>query len=78
MYKIFNINVNIWLIDVAIAAPFTPQCNTNINIGSNIIFSTAPETIDIIEYLGLPSALIIEFNVIPIIMNGNPNVSAYP
>ena len=41
-------------------------------IGSNIIFNTAPATIDIIEYLGEPSALITEFNIVPIIINGIP------
>ena len=42
------------------------------NIGSSIVFNTAPATILVIAYLGLPSALIIEFNVVPIIEKGNP------
>ena len=53
-------------------APSTPILNTNIKIGSNIVFKIAPETIDVIAYFGFPSALIIEFNVVPIIINGNP------
>ena len=71
-YNAFNINTKIWLITVAIAAPSTPILNTNINIGSNIVFNTAPTIIVVIEYFGLPSDLIIEFNVVPIIENGNP------
>ena len=72
IYITFNINVAIWLITVAIAAPSTPILNTNINIGSNIVFNIAPVSIEVIEYFGLPSALIIEFNVVPIIENGKP------
>ena len=68
----FKINVSIWLITVAIAAPSTPLCNTKINIGSNIVFNIAPATILNIEYFGLPSALIIELSAVPIIENGNP------
>ena len=71
-YNAFSINTKIWLITVAIAAPSTPILNTNINIGSNIVFNTAPTSIVVIEYFGLPSDLIIEFNVVPIIENGNP------
>ena len=48
------------------------------NIGSNIVFNIAPLTILTIEYLGLPSALIIEFNVVPIIENGNPIAIIFP
>ena len=36
------------------------------------MFNTAPTIIVVIEYFGLPSDLIIEFNVVPIIENGNP------
>ena len=36
------------------------------------MFNIAPDTIVIIEYFGLPSALIIEFKVVPIIENGKP------
>ena len=35
-------------------------------------FNIAPTSIVVIEYFGLPSDLIIEFNVVPIIENGNP------
>ena len=52
--------------------------NTNIKIGSNIVFKIAPETIDVIAYFGLPSALIIEFNVVPIIIKGRPIAIKYP
>ena len=72
MYATFNMNVKIWLTTVAIAAPSTPILNPNINIGSNTVFNIAPLTILTIEYLGLPSALIIEFNVVPTIENGKP------
>ena len=41
-------------------------------IGSKIVFNTAPNTIVAIAYLGLPSARIIEFNAVPIIIKGNP------
>ena len=40
-------------------------------MGSNITFKIAPATIDVIANFGLPSALIIEFKVVPIIMKGN-------
>ena len=68
----FIVNVSIWLITVAIAAPSTPISNTKINMGSNITFKIAPATIDVIANFGLPSALIIEFKVVPIIMKGKP------
>ena len=68
----FKANVTIWLITVATAAPATPLLNTKINIGSNIVFKTAPTIILIIEYFGLPSALITEFKVVPIIEKGKP------
>ena len=61
---------------VVFTIKFNPQ--SNINIGSNIIFNTAPVTIDVIAYLGEPSALIIEFNMVPIIANGNPIAIIYP
>ena len=74
----FNVKVKIWLITVAIAAPATSIFNIKINIGSNIMFKTAPKTIDFIAYLGFPSALIIEFKVVPIIINGKPKTIIYP
>ena len=52
--------------------------NTNIKIGSRIVFNKAPETIDTIEYFGLPSALITEFNVVPTIINGSPSAITNP
>ena len=36
------------------------------------MLSTAPVTIDSIANFGLPSALIIELSVVPIITNGKP------
>ena len=42
------------------------------------MFKTAPATIDIIEYLGDPSALITEFNIVPIIINGIPIAITLP
>ena len=72
IYKIFITNVTIWLITVAIAAPSTPFLKAKIKIGSKITFKIAPMTIDVIAYFGFPSALIIEFNVVPIIINGKP------
>ena len=72
IYATFNINVSTWLITVAIAAPATPLWNTNINIGSNIVFKIAPVTMLVIANLGFPSALIIEFKVVPIIEKGKP------
>ena len=57
---------------VAIAAPCTPILNTKMKIGSKITFKTAPSTIEVIAYLGFPSALIIEFRVVPIIIKGKP------
>ena len=50
-----------------------PDINTNINTGSKIIFKIAPAIIEVIANLGFPSALIIEFNVVPIIIKGSPN-----
>ena len=78
IYKTFITKVTIWLITVAVAAPHTPLWYTNINIGSNIIFKIAPVTIDVIAYLGDPSALIIEFKVDPIIIKGNPKTITCP
>ena len=78
MYATFKTNVSTWLITVAMAAPATPLWNTNINIGSNIVFSIAPVTILNIAYLGLPSALIIEFKVVPSIEKGNPIAIIFP
>ena len=46
--------------------------------GSSIILRIAPINIDFIAYLGLPSARIIEFNVVPIIINGRPITITYP
>ena len=68
MYIIFTIKLTIWLTIVAIAAPLTPILKVKIAIGSNIILIIAPITIDTIEYFGDPSALIIEFSVVPIII----------
>ena len=45
-----------------------------LGISSFIIFKTAPKTIDNMEYLGLPSALIIELSVIPNIIKGRPKI----
>ena len=78
IYTIFKANVNTWLTNVDIAAPSTPLLKTKINTGSNIVFNIAPLTIDIIEYLGLPSALIIEFRVVPIIEKGSPIAMILP
>ena len=78
IYNTFNIKVTISLITVAIAAPSTPLFNTKINIGSKIVFSTAPVIILIIEYFGLPSALIIEFSEVPIIAKGKPIAMILP
>ena len=47
---------------VAIAAPLTPKSNTNINIGSNIIFKPAPNITDNILILVNPCAVINVFN----------------
>ena len=63
---------------VAMAAPSTPILKTKIKIGSKMVFNTAPVTIVVIAYLGLPSALIIEFKAVPIIMNGNPIAIIFP
>ena len=63
---------------VANAAPFTPISKTKMAIGSKIIFSIAPITIEAMAYFGEPSALIIELKVVPIIINGIPNAITYP
>ena len=65
-------------ITVAIAPPFTPILNPKINIGSNIIFITAPITNIIIEYLGDPSALIIFESAEYISINGAPSMIIFP
>jgi len=43
---------------VANAAPFTPNLNTKIKIGSKMIFDPAPMNIEIMATLAFPSALI--------------------
>ena len=80
MYNTFNKNVTNWLNIVANAAPSTPMFRpqSNIKIGSKIMFKIAPDTIDIIEYLGDPSALITEFNIVPTIINGIPSAITLP
>ena len=72
IYKTLSTKFKIWLITVAIAAPWTPILNLKINIGSKMIFKTAPAIIVVIEYFGLPSDLIIEFKVVATIANGKP------
>ena len=54
------------------------ELNTKINNASNTMFVTAPIILDIIEYLGFPSALINELNPAPIIENGKPNIIILP
>ena len=67
MYDMAKINETNWPITVAMAPPATPLFNTNINIGSSIIFDIAPSTVANIAYLGLPSLLIEAFKPCPII-----------
>ena len=43
-----------------------------------MIFKIAPIIIENIAYLGEPSALIIEFKVVPIIIKGNPMAIIFP
>ena len=45
-----------WLMTVAIAAPDAPMPNTNMNIGSNMMFSAAPITTVIILIVVFPCA----------------------
>ena len=43
-----------WEITVAMAAPCTPQPNTNMKIGSRTILITAPMTMESMAVLGFP------------------------
>ena len=61
-------------IEVATAAPTSPMPRGNINSQSRNTFSTAPDTVHIIEYAGLPSALMIVDAVWENMWNGSPIV----
>ena len=52
-------------ITVATAAPIIPQRNTNMKIGSRIMFTTAPASVDAIAYNGEPSERITGFIACP-------------
>lgn len=45
-----------WPATVAMAAPAMPISKTKMKMGSKIVLTMAPESIHIMEYLGLPSA----------------------
>ena len=57
---------------VASAAPLIPICIPKIKIGSRIVFTIAPTSIDVIEYRGLPSARISLLIPVFAIRNGKP------
>ena len=57
---------------VAAAAPSMPMPRGYMNSQSRNIFSIAPVTVHIIEYLGLPSALMIDDDVWANIWKGSP------
>ncbi len=53
-------------------APLIPICGPKIKIGSRIVFTIAPTSIDVIEYRGLPSARISLLIPVFAIRNGKP------
>ena len=57
---------------VAKAAPRIPISNPNISIGSSMVLMMAPVSMDIIEYLGLPSAMMSLLIPVFAIRNGKP------
>ena len=57
--------VTICPITVATAAPIMPHLKAKMNIGSSIIFSTAPASVETIANFGLPSARITGFIACP-------------
>ena len=57
-------------ITVARAAPVIPHLNTKIKSGSRMIFVIAPVSIESMAYVGLPSALIVEFRVLQMMNTG--------
>ena len=57
---------------VAIAAPAIPISNTKIRMGSRIVLTMAPTSMDVMEYLGLPSASISLLMPVFAIRNGKP------
>ena len=58
-YKTASTNVTICEMTVAAAAPSMPQPNGYMKSQSRPTFKTAPTILKSIEYLGLPSALIV-------------------
>ena len=62
----------VWITKVAIAAPLIPSFNTNINIGSRMIFRMPPILREIIEKKAFPSARKILFSTKEAAIKGAP------
>ena len=54
-------NEMIWLMMVAKAAPSMPQSRAKMKMGSRIVLMIAPDTVETMESLGLPSARMTPF-----------------